>query len=88
MKVVHKALVFILTIIILVAVPVLLILSAPLFLFRFIVAKLAPCLRPKLGKMVTTRSCVYAADDYTNRPTCNMLTVIVLEGQVIKLYTI
>lgn len=82
----HKILVFLLAIIIFMGFPIFVILTIPLIIFRFIVKNLALYLNRKLGKMVTTRGCAYAADDYTNYPTSNVITATILEGQVSKLY--
>jgi len=57
-----------LAIILIFVAPFLFILVTPIYIFRKIVFYIAPIVRPDLGKMLTTRSTIFAADDIFTKP--------------------
>jgi len=65
--------------------PILFLMMAPIYIFRWIVFHIAPYLRPRLGKMLTTRSTVFAVDDMYNKPNFNVIVCFTLSSNFLSL---
>ena len=79
-KIVTKCIIVLLIIILVTVVPVFIVVTSPIYLFRWILPFLARNFRKDLGKMATTSSTVFMADDIYGTPCANVLGYLAFSG--------